>query len=681
MNQLRQMSIVKQTSILLLIGIFFVFTFFTTFVAWNSNKTLIGQAEESLISEVELLNEMLRFYDQTLKSNTEKLGSVFFSLFPNELTIDKDELVTIGQYETPSLLHSGEPVSLNFDAVDQFTKMTGGVATVFAKYNDDFLRVTTSLKREDGSRTIGTLLGKQHPGYQDFLKGKPYFGKANLFGKDYMTHYIPVRSRAGEVVAILFVGFDFTDGMTALRESISQFKFGETGYAYIIDSQAEEMALHPSEQGRNIADFYDANGIPVFKEMIKQKEGKMHYPWTVGPKTIDKLVAFKTFEDWNWVVAFGADIEELTSEAVVQRNEMIGFSVLACVLLIFLIVSILKSQLEPLQSIMQKLTLIGEGDLTHSIEIAGHKVSPKQGDSKNEIRALSAKINGMLSGFKEVVINISNSAENITQASSQLQGITFKNQAGVQAQKNGTDQLVTAIDSMVAAVEEVSDSADSAAQRTKEADSFAEESQQVMADSMSTISTLAGELEASTEMMNEVENDSNTIGKVLDVICGIAEQTNLLALNAAIEAARAGEQGRGFAVVADEVRTLAQRSHEATQEIEVIITKLQSGTTKAVSTMKSGQEQGEKTVEIATRANQSLGKIVETVSVISEMNHRIADAAKDQNSMADDIKNNIITIREINSDAVTNIEETSSAADQLSRLAEEMTHSVENFKV
>ncbi len=681
LNKLRELSIVYQASVLLLIGTILVFTFFTGFVAWNTRDALISQEGESLEKETGLLKEMLVFYDQTLKQNTENLSDIFFSLYPYEFSIDTSDTVKVGNYDAPLLKHGTETVNLNFDNVDRFTETTGGVATIFTRYGDDFLRVTTSLKKENGERAIGTLLGKDHPGYQGFLNGERYFGKAHLFGKDYMTLYIPVKSASGEVVAIMFVGFDFTKGLTALKESIGKLRFGETGYAFIIDKKNGEFVLHPTDVGRKVLDLSDANGNPVFRKMISQKAGVINYFWPEGSNVKEKLVAFRTFDDWNWVIAAGANVDELASAATSLRNILIGLSVIACALLILLIVAVLKTQLKPLQSIMEKLQLIGAGDLTQSIEIGGYKVSPRQSSSKNEIRALAGNINGMVSGFKDVVIKILDSAANITQASSGLQNVTQKNQEGVQAQQSGTEQLGSAIDKMLRAVEDVTASAISAAGQTKEADMLAEESQRVMSESMETIRALAAELEDSATLMNEVEEDSKTIGTVLDVIRGIAEQTNLLALNAAIEAARAGEQGRGFAVVADEVRTLAQRSHEATQEIEEIIQKLQTGTSKAVATMKQGQEKGEATVVTSTRANEALQQIVETVGVISQMNDRIAEAANEQKAMASDIDNGIGVIRRINSEAVDGIQETSEAANRLSQLAAEMNSSVEKFRV
>ncbi|MDH5358341.1 MAG: methyl-accepting chemotaxis protein [Gammaproteobacteria bacterium] len=682
LNKLRQLSIVYQISIMLLLGIGIVFAFFTAFIAWSSSNSLLDKAEESLTKEVSLLNEMLSFYDQTLKQNTQNLGDIFFSLYPHDFSIDVSNTVSIGQYETPLLQHFGETINLNFDTVDKFTTMTGGVATVFAKYQGDFLRVTTSLKKQNGERAIGTLLGKGHPGYQGFLKGERYFGKAHLFGKDYMTLYIPVKSSQGEVVAIMFVGFDFSDGMASLKESISKLQFGETGYAFVIDSKKGELALHPSDEGKKVVAVNDANGRPIFKHIIEQQQGTARYSWLEGSEVKEKLVSFKTYSDWNWVLVAGANIEELTRESISLRNKMIGLSLLAGVLLIVLIVSVLKYQLKPLQTIMKKLSVIASGDLTQLIEIEGFKTTSKQDEvSQNEILALSAKLNGMVKGFREVVMKISASAANITEASSQLQGVSHKNQDGVHAQQNGADQLASSIDKMVASVQEVADSAVLASEQTKSADHLAGESRQVMSESMNTIRALADELKASAGTMEEVENDSNAIGTVLDVIRSIAEQTNLLALNAAIEAARAGEHGRGFAVVADEVRTLAQRSHEATQEIEQIILKLQTGTGNAVETMKHGQENGERTVETATRASESLEQIVETVGVIAAMNVRIAEATKEQNTMATEINNSINTIRDINAEAVSTVEETSCAADKLSQLAVEMNLSVENFKV
>lgn len=681
LNKLRQLSIVHQTSVMLLIGTLFVFSFFTSFVAWSSNKALLTQAEDSLEKEVKLLKEMLRFYDQTLKQNTERLGDLFFSLFPYQLTIDKSETVQVGQYQAPLLLHAGETVNLNFETVDRFSEMTGGVATVFARYDDDFLRISTSLKKEDGGRAIGTLLGKSHPGYQGFLNGERYFGKANLFGKDYMTLYIPVKSGDGEVNAILFVGFDFSAGMTSLKEYIADIRFGESGYAFILDSVKGVLEQHPSDAGKKVVEFTDTTGNAIFKQMISQKTGVIRYPWAEGTGIKDKLVAFETFDDWNWVMAAGANIEELASEAIALRNILTGLSLLACGLLIFLIIAVLKYQLKPLQTIMQKLALIGEGDLTQTIDIAGFKVSPKQSDSKNEIRALSARINDMVGHFREVVEKISQSSANVTVASNQLQKISKKNHEGVQQQQSGADLLTGAIEKMLNSVKEVTDSAVSAADRTQEANGLAGEGREVMSASMNIIRQLASELEATATTVSNVEQDSNAIGTVLDVIRGIAEQTNLLALNAAIEAARAGEQGRGFAVVADEVRTLAQRSHESTQEIEDIILKLQAGTSKAVASIKHGKEQGETTVNTATRASESLEQIVRTVGSISEMNTRIANVAREQNAMASEINHNIVRMMDINAEAVENIQESSEAADRLSQLAVEMEICVEKFKV
>ncbi|MFK8066932.1 MAG: methyl-accepting chemotaxis protein [Gammaproteobacteria bacterium] len=680
-NKLRQLSIVHQVSIVLLTGAIIIFALATCFVTWSTHTTLVEQSEVTLSDKVKLLQERLQFYDQTLKQNTKNLGDIFFSYYPNTMSVDSERIIKIGDYDSPVLNHGLEKVNLDFDSVDNFTQVTGGVATVFVRKDDDFLRVNTSLKKENGERAIGTFLGKGHPGYHSLLEGKEYFGKANLFGQDYMSLYIPIKSNKGEVIAIVFVGFDFTADLKVLKENIGAIKFGETGYAYIIDYKKGEFVQHPSSNGQETFDVTDANGEYVYKHIVNKRSGIVHFNLLEGSEITERLSAFETFEDWKWVVGISAGVNELAAPSIVLRNKLIGFSIFACLILSLLSVYVLKRLLTPLQSIMNKLNLIGDGDLTQVIHIGGHKVSAEQKNSNNEMFALAGRINKMVSQFQAVVVNISKCAANVSEASDELQTTSHKNQQVITEQQNSADKLGVSINSMVITVQEVTENAESAVDQTTRANVLAGESKTVMTESMGTIRDLAGELEVTSKTMNSVEEETNTIGTVLEVIRGIAEQTNLLALNAAIEAARAGEQGRGFAVVADEVRTLAQRSHEATEEIEHIILKLQEGTTNAVATMRLGQEKGHSTVTTATRANESLENIVGTISDIANMNSSIAEAARVQSSMANEIHSSIGSIRDANSRAVEDLNTTTVATKSLSNLAKQMNQSIANFKV
>jgi methyl-accepting chemotaxis protein len=229
-----------------------------------------------------------------------------------------------------------------------------------------------------------------------------------------------------------------------------------------------------------------------------------------------------------------------------------------------------------------------------------------------------------------------------------------------------TEMVATAMNEMAATAQEVAQNANSAAEAAEGADLEAQKGQQVVTATLREINTLAASVEEAARVIQKLESDSDAIGSVLDVIGNIADQTNLLALNAAIEAARAGEQGRGFAVVADEVRTLASRTQKSTQEIQTMIEQLQSGARNAVAVMAQGTERAKVSVEQATRAGSSLAAITTAVASISDMNMHIARAANQQGEVANEINSNLASI-------TTSVEHTSHSSTQLNSASEELS--------
>jgi len=234
---------------------------------------------------------------------------------------------------------------------------------------------------------------------------------------------------------------------------------------------------------------------------------------------------------------------------------------------------------------------------------------------------------------------------------------------------------------MAATVQEIDRSANDAASAAQQADENAKRGQKVVSTSIEAIKDLANDVDHAAQVIGDVEKDSENIGSVLDVIKNIAEQTNLLALNAAIEAARAGEQGRGFAVVADEVRSLASRTQSSTQEIQTMIEKLQTATSNAVNVMRSGQEKAQGSVEQATEAGVSLDAITDAVTQITEMNIHIASAAKEQNSVTEDINRNLIHITDLSNQTSSNADKSEQSSDGLLELANNLQKNIERFKV
>ena len=315
--------------------------------------------------------------------------------------------------------------------------------------------------------------------------------------------------------------------------------------------------------------------------------------------------------------------------------------------------------------------VIAAGDLTQELESTAKDETGQLLNSMNEMRH---KLLSMLMGINGAVVQLSSAAE-------ELSVVTEQTRDGVAQQQSETDQVVTAINEMAATADEVARNAGSAADGARQADEATQSGQCIVNDTISVIQQVARNVEDNAGVVRKLNDDSEKIGVVLDVIRGIAEQTNLLALNAAIEAARAGEQGRGFAVVADEVRTLASRTQASTQEIQAVIEELQSASKVAVQAMDQGATQAHEGVTQAAEAGKALENITTAVDSISDMNTQIASAAEEQSAVSRELERNVVNIANVVTDTSLGTEQIATASTELAALAVGLQEMVGEFKV
>ncbi|MFJ3062802.1 methyl-accepting chemotaxis protein [Pseudomonas sp. NPDC087039] len=325
----------------------------------------------------------------------------------------------------------------------------------------------------------------------------------------------------------------------------------------------------------------------------------------------------------------------------------------------------------PLRDTLQAVERIAGGDLTHDMRVT----------RRDEIGVLQQGIARMGTTLRELISGIRDGVTQIASAAEELSAVTEQTSAGANSQKVETDQVATAMHEMAATVQEVARNAEQASHAATGADDEARAGDRVVGEAISQIERLAEEVHRSTEAMTLLQQESQKIGSVMDVIKSVAEQTNLLALNAAIEAARAGEAGRGFAVVADEVRGLAQRTQKSTEEIEVLVAGLQHGTQQVANAMQGSRTLTDSSVELARKAGVSLENITSTVSSIQSMNQQIAAAAEQQSAVAEEISRSILNVRDVSEQTAAASDETAASSVELARLGGHLQMLVSQFRV
>jgi len=302
-------------------------------------------------------------------------------------------------------------------------------------------------------------------------------------------------------------------------------------------------------------------------------------------------------------------------------------------------------------------------------------------DHADELGTIAASLNSMLGKFQDSMVRVSSSANALRQASQEVERTANQVLRSTNQQEAEISQVAAAMHEMAASIQEVAQNAQHAAQNTNMAESQAMSGRQVVRQSAESIQTLAGEIEQAAQVIRQLEQDGNRIGMVVDVIRGIAEQTNLLALNAAIEAARAGEQGRGFAVVADEVRNLASKTQASTQEIQQMIESLQLRTGEAAAVMQAGQARARESVEQAQQAGEALVAIAEAIERINDMTSQIAHATEQQSEVAEEISRSVTNISGLAQSATQEVQSTVRGSEELARLAESLQGLVKQFRV
>ncbi|WPN75128.1 methyl-accepting chemotaxis protein [Pseudomonas germanica] len=490
-------------------------------------------------------------------------------------------------------------------------------------------------------------------------------------------------SKVGAVESALLQGDSIAqyNAVIELSKLLQQARYQVRGYTYSGKADAEQPALTAIDKAlknleslpSRVPDQHIAN-LQQATESLKAYRAAVAQFRDSQVKNAAALVNMSAQGDI--LIAVSKKLTE--SQTVVRdtdaaraKNLLLIATALAVAFGLLAAWAITRQIIIPLNQTLKVAERVAAGDLTHNL------VSLR----RDELGQLQRSMQSMTQGLRELVGGISDGVTQIASAAEELSAVTEQTSAGVNNQKIETDQVATAMNEMAATVQEVARNAEEASEAAVAADQQAREGDKVVGEAIAQIERLAVEVGHSTEAMGELKRESDKIGSVLDVIKSVAQQTNLLALNAAIEAARAGEAGRGFAVVADEVRSLAQRTQKSTEEIEELIVGLQNGTQQVATIMDNSRTLTDSSVELTRRAGGSLESITRTVSAIQAMNQQIAAAAEQQSAVAEEINRSVLNVRDVSDQTSAASEETAASSVELARLGTHLQMLVGRFKV
>ncbi|EGQ9768692.1 methyl-accepting chemotaxis protein [Vibrio alginolyticus] len=676
LERYRNQSVGFQLKLVITLCLFIAFSSIAALVYRNASDVLLESTLKEHQSKVESMAKTIAGQFDAYLHTAKVLESTFRNGYLAGVYVENYTVDFMG-HEVPNITQYSESLINDTKLVDSFTRDTGAIATLFAPLGDDFIRVSTSLKDPQGQRAVGTTLGINHPGYQQLKAGQPYYAQIKLYGERYITYYAPIKDATGKVAGLSFIGLPVDQATQTLFDALEEIKWGDTGYTIIVDNDENNLGkylLHPAKSGSDssILEVADYNGHKPFGQIFEQSSGLIRYPFEYQGNVGEKYLVYTEVPGWNWKLLGGTFIKEVTKGSDTLLTLIAIISSVAAIITFVVLTLFLNRSLQPLTTLNSYMTRLAGGEVSLNIP-ASRKAS------KNEITNLSSGVASMASQLNELVGKIRSTSDLVESNSTSVANDAHSNLTQADRQQQEVEQVVTAIEEMASSAQSVAQQVESIAENVRSANTDSQSGLAIVEGVCIDVAQLNDQLDQSATAIEQVNRDSESIQTVTKMIDEIAEQTNLLALNAAIEAARAGEQGRGFAVVADEVRTLAHRTQSSVQDVVEIIEKLKGSTHNAVNMMTDSQRSANQVLDKAQDAGTALEAIAVQVQSIASQADAIAATSEEQAQVSQEIAANAHSISELNRESRNTSAKTSQSAIELQQQARNLKEQVDFF--
>lgn len=579
------------------------------------------QVVSALTSTNSLMRDKVDIAMRILKSEGGKLGDPTAA-----------GLSVVGGMTVPDLRFGGSSQVNTFGLVDRVKGLAGGTATLFVRQGDGFIRVSTNVMKADGSRAIGTPLDPSGKAIAAIREGRPFYGVVEILGAPYFTGYEPMTDRAGRIIGIWYVGYPIST-LTDLGATIAGQHILTRGGVALVDA-------------KNNVRFHSGSWTREFAEQVTRNAD--------DPSLKDWVIQRQPFAPWGYSVLTAYPRSDIEDRLASARMSVIGGGAGLIAVLCLVIITLMSRKV--VRPVRQVIATIDNADLTMTLDSG----------RADEIGQLQRSFDKFTASIRDTMIEVTNASASVASASAEISAATEEMAAAASEQSSQVNEVATSVEEMARTTVENARSAQHAASMADEARSVAEKGGEVMGQTIAGMRRMADVVNSSGDAVLQLGSASERIGEIVAVIEDIASQTNLLALNAAIEAARAGEQGRGFAVVADEVRKLAERTARATKEIAGMIKEIQTTTADAVHAMSSGRGEVEKGIALAEEAGQSLTGIVAEAQKVTGVVTQIAAGSREQSHASEVIAKNVDGINGA-------IQENSRAAQQMAQTATDLS--------